>query len=161
MTDARDEAPPPGRPTARDAGGEARATTGEGREARGSVPADRRKEEHVHDGRGESGPAVEGGREPEPLRDLRGEREEQGLPDRQVALIDLLDRLLSGGVVLTGDVVLSIADIDLVRISLRAVIVAITRDEGWALTPPPPSPGPPAAGPGSDAVAGPLPGRPW
>ncbi|MEW2086788.1 gas vesicle protein [Streptomyces sp. NPDC005283] len=47
------------------------------------------------------------------------------LPNRQVALIDLLDRLLSGGVVLTGDVVLSIADIDLVRISLRALIVSI------------------------------------
>ncbi|MFE2937081.1 MULTISPECIES: gas vesicle protein [unclassified Streptomyces] len=48
------------------------------------------------------------------------------LPERQIALIDLLDRLLSGGVVLTGDVVLSIADIDLVRISLRALIVSIT-----------------------------------
>ncbi|MFJ8849918.1 gas vesicle protein [Streptomyces sp. NPDC102437] len=48
------------------------------------------------------------------------------LPERQIALIDLLDRLLSGGVVLTGDVVLSIADIDLVRISLRAVIGSIT-----------------------------------
>ncbi|MCT2544155.1 MULTISPECIES: gas vesicle protein [Streptomyces] len=48
------------------------------------------------------------------------------LPQRQIALIDLLDRLLSGGVVLTGDVVLSIADIDLVRVSLRALIVSIS-----------------------------------
>ncbi|MFD5793020.1 MULTISPECIES: gas vesicle protein [Streptomyces] len=48
------------------------------------------------------------------------------LEQRQVALIDLLDRLLSGGVVLTGDVVLSIADIDLVRISLRALIVSVS-----------------------------------
>jgi len=48
------------------------------------------------------------------------------LPQRQVALVDLLDRLLSGGVVLTGDVVLSIADIDLVRISLRALVVSIS-----------------------------------
>ncbi|MFB7137684.1 gas vesicle protein [Streptomyces sp. NPDC056237] len=48
------------------------------------------------------------------------------LPERQIALIDLLDRLLSGGVVLTGDVVLSIADIDLVRISLRALIASIS-----------------------------------
>ncbi|MEU3708796.1 gas vesicle protein [Streptomyces catenulae] len=47
------------------------------------------------------------------------------LPDRQVALIDLLDRLLSGGVVLTGDLVLSIADIDLVRVSLNALIASI------------------------------------
>ncbi|WP_405009240.1 gas vesicle protein [Kitasatospora sp. NBC_01539] len=48
------------------------------------------------------------------------------LPQRQVALIDLLDRLLGSGVVLTGDVVLSIADIDLVRISLRALVVSVT-----------------------------------
>ncbi|MEU2393499.1 gas vesicle protein [Streptomyces sp. NPDC007369] len=48
------------------------------------------------------------------------------LPGRQVALIDLLDRLLAGGVVITGDIVLSIADIDLVRISLRALISSVT-----------------------------------
>ncbi|MGW0845015.1 gas vesicle protein [Streptomyces sp. NPDC002787] len=53
---------------------------------------------------------------------------------RQVALIDLLDRLLSGGVVLTGGLVLSIADIDLVRVSPRAVIVAVREqmDEQFA-----------------------------
>ncbi|MFJ9683399.1 gas vesicle protein [Streptomyces sp. NPDC101194] len=51
---------------------------------------------------------------------------QEPLPERQVALIDLLDRLLGGGVVLTGDIVLSIADIDLVRISLRTLIVSIS-----------------------------------
>ncbi|MFF8846347.1 gas vesicle protein [Streptomyces sp. NPDC015127] len=50
------------------------------------------------------------------------------LHGRQVALIDLLDRLLSGGAVITGDVVLSIADVDLVRVSLRALIVSIGPD---------------------------------
>ncbi|MEV4557951.1 gas vesicle protein [Kitasatospora sp. NPDC049285] len=54
------------------------------------------------------------------------DRSRTPLPQQQVALIDLLDRLLSGGVVLTGDIVLSIADIDLVRISLRALIVSIS-----------------------------------
>ncbi|MEE1814439.1 gas vesicle protein [Streptomyces sp. SP18ES09] len=49
----------------------------------------------------------------------------ESLPSRQVALVDLLDRLLSGGVVLSGDIVLSIADIDLVRVSLRALIVSV------------------------------------
>jgi hypothetical protein len=52
------------------------------------------------------------------------------LPERQVALIDLLDRLLTGGVVITGDIVLSIADIDLVRISLRALIVSVGSETG-------------------------------
>ncbi|MEU8588806.1 gas vesicle protein [Streptomyces sp. NPDC048664] len=46
-----------------------------------------------------------------------------------VALIDLLDRLLNGGAVLTGDLVLSIADVDLVHINLRAVIRSITSDD--------------------------------
>ncbi|MGI5194909.1 gas vesicle protein GvpJ [Streptomyces sp. CA-288835] len=45
--------------------------------------------------------------------------------DRPVALIDVLDRLLQGGVVITGDLVLSIADVDLVRIDLRAVIAPV------------------------------------
>ncbi|WP_037806912.1 gas vesicle protein [Streptomyces sp. NRRL F-2580] len=54
------------------------------------------------------------------------------LPGRQVALVDLLDRLLSGGVVLTGDIVLSIADIDLVRISLRALIVSVSSETARA-----------------------------
>ncbi|MFJ5529142.1 gas vesicle protein [Streptomyces sp. NPDC093261] len=51
-----------------------------------------------------------------------------------MALIDLLDRLLSGGVVITGDLLLSIADVDLVRISLRAVLVAVRDelDEQWS-----------------------------
>ncbi|OEV05780.1 gas vesicle protein [Streptomyces oceani] len=48
---------------------------------------------------------------------------------RQVALIDLLDRLLTGGAVLTGDVVLSIAGTDLVHINLRAVIRSVTPDD--------------------------------
>ncbi|MFE6621695.1 gas vesicle protein [Streptomyces sp. NPDC008086] len=60
--------------------------------------------------------------------------EDRPLAGTQVALIDLLDRLLSGGVVITGDVVLSIADIDLVRVSLRAVVIAIREqvEEQWA-----------------------------
>ncbi|MFB4282555.1 MULTISPECIES: gas vesicle protein [unclassified Nonomuraea] len=52
------------------------------------------------------------------------------LPPERVALVDLLDRLLAGGVVLTGDLVLSIADIDLVHISLRTLIVSVDELEG-------------------------------
>jgi hypothetical protein len=44
---------------------------------------------------------------------------------REIALVDLLDRLLAGGVVITGHVTLSIADVDLVRISLNAVISSV------------------------------------
>lgn len=47
------------------------------------------------------------------------------LADREIALVDLLDRLLAGGVVLTGDLTLSIANVDLVHISLRALITSV------------------------------------
>ncbi|WP_371780835.1 gas vesicle protein [Streptosporangium subroseum] len=50
------------------------------------------------------------------------------LPTERVALVDLLDRLLAGGVVVNGDIVLSIADIDLVRISLRALIMSVREE---------------------------------
>lgn len=59
---------------------------------------------------------------------VHGFGEEDALAGRQVALIDLLDRLLNGGAVLTGDLVLSVADVDLVRINLRAVIHSVTPD---------------------------------
>ena len=41
---------------------------------------------------------------------------------QNVALADLLDRLIDGGVVLTGDVVLSVADVDLVYLGLRLIL---------------------------------------
>lgn len=47
------------------------------------------------------------------------------VPERHVALVDLLDRLLAGGVVIAGEITLSIADVDLVRISLRAMIASV------------------------------------
>jgi hypothetical protein len=46
----------------------------------------------------------------------------------RLALVDLLDRLLAGGVVLTGDLVLSVAEVDLVHISLRALITSVRED---------------------------------
>ena len=45
--------------------------------------------------------------------------------DDGVHLVDLLDRLLAGGVVLTGDVTISLAGVDLVQISLRALISSV------------------------------------
>jgi hypothetical protein len=46
-------------------------------------------------------------------------------PERDVALVDLLDRLLGGGVVIAGDITLSVADVDLVHVSLRALISSV------------------------------------
>lgn len=53
--------------------------------------------------------------------------------EQQVALVDLLDRLLAGGVVITGDITISIAGVDLVRISLRALVASIRPEMARAL----------------------------
>jgi hypothetical protein len=44
---------------------------------------------------------------------------------REVALVDVVDRLLGGGVVITGDVTLSIADVDLVYLNLRLLLSSV------------------------------------
>jgi gas vesicle protein GvpA/GvpJ/GvpM family len=57
------------------------------------------------------------------------------LRQREVALVDLVDRLLAGGVVIGGDITLSIADVDLVYVGLRALItsVATAEEKGMSL----------------------------
>jgi Gas vesicle protein len=46
--------------------------------------------------------------------------------EQRIALVDLLDRVLGGGVVITGDVTLSIAEVDLVVVSLRALVTSVS-----------------------------------
>lgn len=47
------------------------------------------------------------------------------VPPGQIALVDLLDRLLGTGVVLAGDVTISLAGVDLVRLELRALLSSV------------------------------------
>jgi hypothetical protein len=49
-----------------------------------------------------------------------------GDDSRRIALVDLLDRVLGGGVVITGEITLSLADVDMVRISLRTLIASVS-----------------------------------
>ncbi len=51
-------------------------------------------------------------------------------PVRQVALVDLLDRLLGTGVMLSGDVVVSLAGVDLVQVRLLALISSVRATSG-------------------------------
>ena len=46
----------------------------------------------------------------------------------QISLVDLLDRLLGTGVVLAGDVVISLAGVDLVQVRLHALITTVRAD---------------------------------
>jgi hypothetical protein len=84
-------------------------------------------------------------------REASRERQQRGvsraLRDRDVSLLDLVDRLLAGGVVIHGDITLAVADVDLVYVGLRALISsveAIERETGVSIS---------AAGPSRKASA--------
>jgi hypothetical protein len=49
-------------------------------------------------------------------------------PAGDISLVDLLDRLLGAGVVLSGDVVISLAGVDLVQIRLHALIASVRKE---------------------------------
>jgi hypothetical protein len=56
---------------------------------------------------------------------------------RQVALVDLVDRLLDGGVVIHGDITLAVADVDLLYVGLRALVASVesmNRELGTSVT---------------------------
>ncbi len=48
------------------------------------------------------------------------------MADREVALVDLIDRLFNGGVVIFGDVTLAAADVDLVYVGLRVLVSSVS-----------------------------------
>lgn len=51
--------------------------------------------------------------------------------ERDVSLVEILDRALGAGVVITGDLTISLADVDLVYLDLRLLLgsVGTIRDE--------------------------------
>jgi hypothetical protein len=74
-------------------------------------------------------------------RDASRQRQERGvsraLRERDVSLLDLVDRLLDGGVVIHGDITLAVADVDLLYVGLRALVASvetIERDLGVSLS---------------------------
>jgi gas vesicle structural protein len=62
-------------------------------------------------------------------RDASLERQHAGVSravrDREVSLLDLIDRLLDGGVVIHGDITLAVADVDLLYVGLRAMVASV------------------------------------
>ena len=46
------------------------------------------------------------------------------LAQADVTLLELVDRVLNKGVVLTGDITLSVADVDLVYVGLRVLLAS-------------------------------------
>lgn len=50
---------------------------------------------------------------------------------REVGLVELLDRVLDHGVILTGDITISVADVDLIYLGLRVMLSSVERAEEW------------------------------
>jgi hypothetical protein len=48
-------------------------------------------------------------------------------PDEPLILSDLLNRVLDKGVVISGEVMIAVAGVDLVRLDLRLLLVAVER----------------------------------
>lgn len=55
-----------------------------------------------------------------------GAWDDRAIERQPIALVDLLDRVLGGGVVLAGEVTLALADVDMVTISLRALVTSVS-----------------------------------
>jgi hypothetical protein len=51
------------------------------------------------------------------------------IPRGEIALVDLLDRLLGAGVLVAGDIVISLAGVDLVEVRLHALIMTVRGGE--------------------------------
>jgi gas vesicle protein GvpA/GvpJ/GvpM family len=58
------------------------------------------------------------------------------IAEQDVALIDLIDRLLGGGVVIFGDITLAAADVDLVYVGLRALVASVATAQEKGVLPP-------------------------
>jgi gas vesicle protein GvpA/GvpJ/GvpM family len=57
------------------------------------------------------------------------------IAQQDVALIDLVDRLLGGGVVISGDITLAVADVDLIYVGLRALVTSVATAEEHNMLP--------------------------
>jgi hypothetical protein len=49
--------------------------------------------------------------------------------EREVTLLDLLDRILDKGVIVFGDVTLSVADVDLIYLGLKVLLTSVEKAE--------------------------------
>ncbi len=49
--------------------------------------------------------------------------------EKEVTLLDLLDRILNKGVILWGDVTISVADVDLIYLGLKVLLTSVETAE--------------------------------
>src|SRR5258708_9715802 len=66
------------------------------------------------------------------MRSQNSETRDQILKNQQVTLLELLDRLLDKGVVVKGEILLSVADVDLVYLNLGLLLSSVKTIENAA-----------------------------
>jgi hypothetical protein len=49
--------------------------------------------------------------------------------EKEVTLLDLVDRILNKGVILWGDITLSVADVDLIYLGLKVLLTSVEKAE--------------------------------
>ncbi len=54
---------------------------------------------------------------------------EQTAREKEVTLLDLLDRILNKGVIVWGDVTISVADIDLIYLGVKVMLTSVETAE--------------------------------
>lgn len=60
-----------------------------------------------------------------PGSDAERRAEDELTPLQRVTLLELVDRVLDKGVVISGDITLSVANVDLVYVGLRALLASV------------------------------------
>ncbi|HVX30728.1 MAG TPA: gas vesicle protein, partial [Nitrolancea sp.] len=55
--------------------------------------------------------------------------------EQDVTLLELLDRVIARGVILAGDITISVADVDLIYLGLRVMLSSVDQAERAGLVP--------------------------
>lgn len=54
---------------------------------------------------------------------------ESAAREKEIVLVDLLDRILYKGVILWGDITISVADVDLIYLGLKVLLTSVEKAE--------------------------------
>jgi len=64
-----------------------------------------------------------------PYREKKNKMDEVFHKSRDITLLEILDRALDKGVVISGDIVISVADVDLVYLGLKVLLSSVENME--------------------------------
>ncbi len=56
-------------------------------------------------------------------------KDDDKLTNKDIALLDLVDRILAKGVILKGDITISVADVDLIYLGVKILLASVDKTE--------------------------------